>query len=411
MNGPSAAHLDELTVLVQRRSPTIEDASAIDRLMALDRLAAAVAAATHTEIVRFADLALARQRAEEVPPRRLGEGIADQVALARRISPVTAARQVNRARLLTRELPCTFRLLATGQVSDWVATIVAGETRELNAADKATLDQDLASNLPGFGPREAEAAARRIAYRLDPHVVLRRSRAARVDRRVSIRPAPDTMALLSGLLPVEQGVAAWAALDRDAKTLKADGDLRSLSQLRADLMVQRLTGAETPTQLPVQISIVMPSGSLLDANDATPARLDGSGPIPADLARRLATNPDADVFIRRLFTDPVDATVTNADWRRRRFTSSARRLIAARDQTCRAPYCGAPIRHLDHVQPWRDSGPTTVVNGQGLCEHHNHTKERKGWRVEVLATAPHTTKTTTPTGHVYRSRAPSALGP
>ncbi|MGI8433740.1 MAG: DUF222 domain-containing protein [Nocardioidaceae bacterium] len=320
--------------MLQRRSPSTGDTEAIDRLMALDRLAAAVAAATHTEIVRFADLALARQRGEGVPPRRLGEGIADQVALALRISPVTAARQMNRARLLTRELPCIFRLLATGQVSDWVATIVAAETRELNAADKATLDQDLASNLPGFGPREAEAAARRIAYRLDPHGVLRRSRAARVDRRVSIRPAPDTMALLSGLLPVEQGVAAWAAMDRDAKALKADGDLRSLSQLRADLMVQRLTGAESPTQLPVQISIVMPSGSLLDANDATPARLDGSGPIPADLARRLATNPDAAVFIRRLFTDPVDATVTNADWRRRRFTSSARRLIAARDQTC-----------------------------------------------------------------------------
>jgi len=56
------------------------------------------------------------------------------------------------------------------------------------------------------------------------------------------RPAPDTMAIMSGCVPVEQGVAAYAALDRTARALRTAGDERSLVQIRADLFIERLTG-------------------------------------------------------------------------------------------------------------------------------------------------------------------------
>ena len=61
---------------------------------------------------------------------------------------------------------------------------------------------------------------------------------------MTLRPAPDTMTLLTGFLPVAQGVAAYAALTRDADLLKQHGDPRSRGQLMADLMVARLTGQE-----------------------------------------------------------------------------------------------------------------------------------------------------------------------
>ena len=44
---------------------------------------------------------------------------------------------------------------------------------------------------------------------------------------MTLRPAPDTMTLLTGFLPVAQGVAAYAALTRDADQLKQHGDPRS----------------------------------------------------------------------------------------------------------------------------------------------------------------------------------------
>jgi hypothetical protein len=130
------------------------------------------------------------------------------------------------------------------------------------------------------------------------------------------------------------------------------------------------------------------------------------------------------VFVRRIVTDPIDSTVLSVDTGRRRFDGALARLIAARDQHCRMPYCTAPIRHYDHIVAYRDRGPTSAVNGQGLCERHSYTKEAPGWHMRVVdpghvvepATSPpghrrpHTTVITTPTGHTYQSQAPPVPG-
>jgi hypothetical protein len=242
------------------------------------------------------------------------------------------------------------------------------------------------------------------------------------------------MALLTGFVPVEQGVAAWASLDRDARTRRANGDLRSLSQLRADTFIQRLTGQATATAVPVEISLTLTTDALLgpdaradsaDPAASTVATLPGYGPIPAQFARDLAAaDPEGDapdpladrarVFIRRILTDPIAHTVVTVDTHRRRFDGPLARYLTARDQHCRTPYCTAPIRHLDHIQPWRDGGPTTAANGQGLCERHSYVKEAPGWHVRViepdLGRSRHTTIICTPTGHTYQSQAPPALG-
>ena len=64
--------------------------------------------------------------------------------------------------------------------------------------------------------KEAAACAQRLAYAADPARRDGPGRKARNDRRVTLRPAPDTMSLLTGLLPVEQGVACLAALQAAA---------------------------------------------------------------------------------------------------------------------------------------------------------------------------------------------------
>jgi hypothetical protein len=424
----------------------VDDAVRVERIAALERLSGAVAAAQAAQIAQFADSQVAEQRRAGIPARRVGVGVAEQVGFACKLSPVTAACRVGFARTLTADLPHTFGLLTRGQISGWVATLVVRETRELTGTDRRLVDQRLAEALASMSPRQAEAAARRAAITVDPASAVRRGRTARSDRRVSIRPAPDTMALVTGFVPVEQGVAAWAALDRDARARRANGDPRSRGQIMADTFIERLTGQTTAPAVPVEIGLTMPADALLGAGD-TPATLPGYGPLPAAFARDLAgMSPDggteagdasagsgvpltddrgnADdssggvaqrtrVFIRRILTDPVDSTVVAVDTRRRRFDGPLARYLIARDQHCRMPYCTAPIRHLDHITPWRDGGPTTATNGQGLCERHSYTKEAPGWHVRVIepdgpGRPVHTTIIITPTGHTYRSQAPPA---
>lgn len=51
-------------------------------------------------------------------------------------------------------------------------------------------------------------------------------------------------------------------------------------------------------------------------------------------------------------------------------------------------FCDAPSRHLDHVVPAAEGGPTTLENGQCLCAFCNLTKESPGWRQSVVASGP-----------------------
>jgi hypothetical protein len=96
------------------------------------------------------------------------------------------------------------------------------------------------------------------------------------------------------------------------------------------------------------------------------------------------------------------------DSQRREWTATQRRFIRVRDQICRTPWCDAPVRHVDHVLPAEQRGPTHVENGQGYCQACNYAKQAPGWRNKTVTSrdGPHEVEITTPTNHTYRSRAP-----
>jgi hypothetical protein len=103
------------------------------------------------------------------------------------------------------------------------------------------------------------------------------------------------------------------------------------------------------------------------------------------------------------------------DSKRRRFPKGLRRLLQVRDRTCRTPWCGAPIRHTDHVIPVAQGGTTSAANGQGLCEACNYTKQAPGWTATPVpgpagtgdaGDAGDAVEITTPTGHTYPSHPP-----
>jgi hypothetical protein len=160
----------------------------------------------------------------------------------------------------------------------------------------------------------------------------------------------------------------------------------------------------------------MTDRALLDPNSkggAEPAVVDGFGPIPAELARRLVLDRDATpIWLRRLYNQPHNGQLVAMESRRREFTPAQRRFLRLRDQTCRTPWCDAPIRHADHIIPVEHGGPTSIDNGQGYCQACNHAKQAPGWTTTpVLSRAgPPEVAITTPTGHRYTSHAPSPPG-
>lgn len=414
VTAPSSTEMGAWVQRLASAGTDADDHECIERIRALEDLKAA-AAAVQAQLSAAFDASQRQAQADAgIPARRQGEGIASQIALARRESPVRGAQHLGLARILTTEMPHTLAAMTTDGLSEWRAMLLARETACLTLEDRCAVDEALCadpSTLEGLSDRALVAEAKRLAYRLDPESVVRRATRAEVERTVTIRPAPDTMTWLTASLPVVQGVSVFAALGRAADTLRAAGDPRSRGQIMADILVERVTGLTGPSDVPVEVKLVMTDRSLL-RGDSEPAHLEGYGPVPAGWARDLVGDAmkGARAWIRRLYTAPGDGQLIAMDSRARCVPDGLGSFIEARDQFCRTPWCGAPIRHKDHAVPRDADGETSEPNTQGLCERCNHAKQALGWRARPRPGPRHTIVTKTPTGHTYRSTAPPPPG-
>jgi hypothetical protein len=404
----SIEHMFETLVEVD---PAACESALIERIAELERIKSAAAAgqvraAAALDVMRRAD-----EAAAGVPAAQRGRGVASEVALARRDSPARGGRHLGLAKALVHEMPHTLAALECGALSEWRATLIVRESACLDVEDRRTLDAELCADpasLNGMGDARVVAAAKVVAYRLDPHAVVERAAKAENERTVTIRPAPDTMTYLTALLPVAQGVSVYAALRREAD-VRCDG--RSRGQAMADTLVERVTGRNAAVPTPIAVNLVLSDETLL-GGDSAPADICGYGPIPAAVARAMVCSAVADrrsrATLRRLYAHPRSGAMVAMESRVRLFPRGLASFIEMRDGRCRTPYCDAPIRHRDHAQPWAEGGPTTAANGLGLCEQCNYTKETNGWRVAtgIDGNHTHTAEFATPTAHTYRSAAP-----
>ncbi|MDP7722968.1 HNH endonuclease signature motif containing protein [Mycobacterium sp. TY814] len=390
--------------------PGATEAELVARIEALEQLKSAAAAGQARAAAALDTARRAAESAAGVPAAQRGRGVASEVALARHDSPARGGRHLGFAKALVHEMPHTLAALEHGVLSEWRATLIVRESACLDVEDRRALDRELCADttaLHGLGDKRIIAAAKTIAYRRDARAVVERAAKAPQDRTVTIRPAPDTMTWVSILLPVAQGVGIYAALRRAADTTV---DHRTRGQVMADTAFERLTATPATTPAPIALNVVISDRALLGgANDA--ALLEGYGPIPAEVARTWLNAALADhhalATLRRLYANPQTGALVAMESRARAFPRALAAFINLRDQTCRTPYCDAPIRHRDHIQPVKHGGPTTATNGQGLCERCNYTKETPGWTVTAHHhNGHHTTEHQTPTKARYRSTAP-----
>jgi Domain of unknown function (DUF222) len=230
-----------------------------------------------------------------------------------------------------------------------MATLVARETACLSREDRLAVDASVIGDtdrLERTGLRHLVGELQAEACRIDPASVVARRRQAEADRHVTLRPAPDTMTWLTALLPVTDGVAAYAALTRAADSARASGDSRSKGQVMADALAGRIVSGIVTDSLtpPVALNLVMTDHDLFGTADE-PAHIEGYGPIPTELAREIlagACSRDEQVWLRRLYCHP--RTGESSRETRTRDSSEARSLASSGFVTASAARPGATPR-------------------------------------------------------------------
>ena len=387
-----------------------EDGDAIAQLEALERVKSAAAAAQ-----AWVAHGLAHRQQGSQDDASIGA----QIGLARRESPHQGGRHLALSRALIRDLPETLLALTAGDISEARAMIIASELELLGPDDRRAADAQLFPAAVGLGDHQLREHARAIAMRLDDDAAARRHLQARADRRVTGRSLGDGTARITAVVKQEHFATVIGALDSAASSARAAGDKRTHSQVKADTLVERVTGLDPVVPIPVRVDLVVDAEVLLgESSDPGHLRTQGGrvagGPMPASMVRllvRRATHSGR-ATIRRVFAVPGTGELVAMESRRRTFPAALGELISLRDGgRCRTPWCDAPIRHIDHVVPDREGGATDLDNGQGLCERCNYVKEQRGWTHWVDTTHGQSVGILTPAGHVHTSLPPPRPGP
>ncbi len=290
------------------------------------------------------------------------------------------------------------------------------ERRALDVADTATAP-------------ELRDTARVIAARLQPSIVDDARRDALAQRRVKTYGLRDGLsrllldapaALVQGIFERVTEMAGVLASRPDAEPGAdepgdEDSDDRTLDQRRADVVCDLLlTGAPAVSAdtglgaIRATVNVTVPLLTLAGLDDA-PAVLDSHGPIDAETARVLAA---AAPVWQRVMTHPVTEEPLRLDVYRP--SGRLRRLLDARDRTCRWPGCRRPASRseADHTIAWEDGGTTCPSNLEILCKGHHTLKHASAWTVRHLGGGR--LEFTSPTRRRYRNDVPSvveAVGP
>ena len=376
------------------------------------------------------------------PVRAAGQLLAARLGMA----PSTACDRVITAVQLVDELPDTVAALHDGEIDYSKAAALAVGVRQLDPADGACdrytgevvtpdgLRRGLVAEvearvLPKAGRRSLrqhrDAIARAVAA-LAPKTLEERHERACEQRRVDYSPSPDGMAWLGIYGPAEDITAIWVMLDAavDALSRENPADARTADQVRVDVLAQlawsslesgHLGGqcGQEDTRLgkrhgrAATVNITVPFSTLIGLGDA-PGELEGYGPVPASVARRIAGHG----IWRRLLTDPASGALL--DYGTTRYVPPPDLVdhLITRDRTCRFPTCSQPARRaqMDHTIVAGSNGWSTSDHNCGpLCGGGCHNgKTHGGWRLEQ--TEPGRFVWTAPTGHRYTVD-PEIVGP
>jgi hypothetical protein len=157
------------------------------------------------------------------------------------------------------------------------------------------------------------------------------------------------------------------------------------------------------------VIVTVPIFALLGLTDE-PAMLDGYGPIPASMARKLVTE-GADSFTRVL-VDPRDGAPLEIGRKNYRLTKAMKQALNLRDGKCTFPGCNnnSLDNDTDHLTDWQHGGTTGISNLAQLCPKHHRLKHNSRWK-PTEATTNEPAGWTSPAGRHYTSERPDREPP
>lgn len=225
------------------------------------------------------------------------------------------------------------------------------------------------------------------------------------ERRATAQAGEDGMGWLTIEHAVDRVQLAHHRLTLAAKELRANGDTRTLDQLRSDLALDLLIGVNSDGEranVPVPsfarpvINVTVPIQTLMGIADH-PGELSGGTVIPASLARAIAHRPGATWY--RMLTD-ARGQMAELSTKSYQPTAPIWRAVVAENTSCFRPGCDRPATEceLDHRQRWPE-GSTSTANLWPACKADHKAKHADGFSIEMLNDGHFALKT--PTGFTH----------
>ena len=318
----------------------------------------------------------------------------EDVSTALRLAPSTAQMRIDVARNLVNNLPNTCSALALGEISSAHATVIARETASAihdGMSESAIFDIETRAiayaefHTPGqvanhvrnsvakYSPEEFEET---VARATSMRRVTCYNDADGISTVVAILPAADAQIVMNSIeafiLRADQLSQSEEKLTKDMR--RAD----ALSSICAQFLSQ-LDDVVAPHRRPLTVNVTIDLPTLLGLAE-NPGQLAGYGPIPAAVARELAS----DGRWKRFITEPQTGNLLDFGRESYEPPQQLKDFLIARDRTCRFPGCrrSALLSDLDHAESWESGGQTSAENIGALCRRHHRLKTHDGWSIE-----------------------------
>lgn len=406
-----------LTSLVAIDPGKLTPGARIDYLSALERQTSWLQA-----LMQSAIIAVAGNEPSESNGTDVFFGVDDaereDISAALRLSANTAQARIDIARTLVNHLPNTCSALATGEISPAHATAIARETATairdgLPESAIFEIEEKAISYAEFHTPAQVASQVKTTLARIAPEEFEEIVQRARDTRRVSCYPESDGMSTIVAILPAEDAQIVMTALEAfiKAESEPLPAQKRSMDMKRADaltnisnLFLSTPKNSAAPHRRPVTVNVTIDLPTLLGLAE-NPGQLSGYGPIPASVARTLAS----DGKWKRFITDPQTGVLLDYGRQTYEPPQALVDFLIARDRTCRFPGCrrSALLSDLDHAQSWESGGVTSLQNLGALCRRHHQLKTHGGWKIESEADGSCTW--TSPLGKKYFTPARPAL--
>jgi hypothetical protein len=375
-----------------------------------------------------AELARRRRGMDYLPDSDTERRIAGEVSLALTTTHGQAEELVWLAETLPDRLPATWAALQYGHLDYDRAKTMCNGLGSLDPGLAREVDAQLIGDAVDCTRPVLRGKITKAVKAADPDAHAERTKQAKNERRVELwNNDDDTCDLIGRNMNAAEAHAIYNRLTAAAHALKADGDIRSIGQIRLDLHNALLRG--TPLPDAVRTLITNPDDAAAATGDAQPAET-GTTPrteAPADLtdmitavdklvAHALAEAADehlAGLLDRARAAGRLDSltllighavqNMHNAlaglvdSWCRTTGTNpgshghpgyrppaAMQRLVQRRHPTCVFPTCTRKSIHcdLDHTVPYDKGGSTCKHNLAPLCRtHHRVIKQHPAWKL------------------------------